>query len=80
MRLIEKGKRQNRLVLSAEGIEAFIRGMNPWPGAFTFLDDKRLKFFNSHILEMDSNERPGTVLRGLPGELRVATGKGCYRF
>jgi methionyl-tRNA formyltransferase len=60
----------------AKRIEAFIRGMTPWPGAFTFLGDKRFKVFRSQVLETEHNSRPGTVVRGFPDELRIATGKG----
>ncbi len=56
-------------------IEAFIRGMTPWPGAFTFHGKKRLKIFSAHPVLMDTDEKPGTVLKSFPDELRVATGK-----
>jgi methionyl-tRNA formyltransferase len=61
---------------SAEDLDAFIRGMNPWPGAFTFLEKKRLKVFKVKPLSVDHSETPGTVLPGFPDELRIATGKG----
>ena len=60
----------------ADRIEAFIRGMTPWPGAFTFLGDKRFKVFRSQVLKTEHNNRPGTGVRGFPDELRIATGKG----
>ncbi len=62
--------------LPADRIEAFIRGMTPWPGAHTFLGDKRFKLFAARVLETDRQDPPGTVVRGFPDELRVATGKG----
>jgi methionyl-tRNA formyltransferase len=60
----------------ARSLDAFVRGMNPWPGAFTALFDKRLKVFRCKIARKDSRERPGTVLEGFPGEIDVATGHG----
>ena len=60
----------------AEELDAFIRGMNPWPGAFTFLGKKRLKVFKGKPLSIEHSEKPGTVLPGFPDELRIATGKG----
>ena len=60
----------------AETLEAFIRGMKPWPGAFTFHGDKRLIIFKAKPILMDAAETPGTVIKGFPDELRVATGKG----
>ena len=35
---------------SAESLENFIRGVTPWPGAFTFLGEKRLKIFKSRSI------------------------------
>ena len=62
---------------SAESLENFIRGVTPWPGAYTFLGDKRLKIFKSRPLRTEITEYPGTVLRGFADELRVATAKGA---
>jgi methionyl-tRNA formyltransferase len=60
----------------AKSLEAFVRGMNPWPGTFTFLLDKRLKVLRAHAIEKKVGAAPGTVLEAFPGELHVATGKG----
>ena len=62
---------------SAESLVNFIRGVTPWPGAYTFLGDKRLKIFKSRPLAIEITEFPGTVLKGFAGELRVATAKGA---
>lgn len=62
---------------SAQSIECLIRGMDPWPGAFVFLKDHRLKIFKGKALPGDSPEGPpGRVLPGSPDELLVAAGKG----
>ena len=58
----------------AAAIDAFIRGMSPWPGAFTFLGDKRIKIFSAKPAQLTSPSSPGTVIRGFSNELRVATG------
>lgn len=60
----------------AREIESFIRGVNPWPGAFTFCDGRRLKIYTAQYLDLQTDIEPGTVLVGFPCELRVATGKG----
>lgn len=62
--------------LPARDIANFIRGINPWPGAFTFCGDTRLKIYRSKCLEKETHEAPGTVLMSFPDELLVATGKG----
>ncbi|MEJ2655794.1 MAG: methionyl-tRNA formyltransferase [Desulfobacterales bacterium] len=60
----------------ARSLEAFIRGMTPWPGAFTFHGEKRLKIFKAKTIFMDPSDPPGTVVKGFPDELWIATGKG----
>jgi methionyl-tRNA formyltransferase len=60
----------------AREVECFIRGMTPWPGAFTFHGDRRLKIFRAQPLAVETGETPGRVLPGFADELRVATGDG----
>jgi len=60
----------------AQSIKAFIRGMTPWPGAFTFHGEKRLKIFKAKNIFTDTTDVPGTVMKGFPDELWIATGKG----
>jgi methionyl-tRNA formyltransferase len=60
----------------AQFLEGFIRGMTPWPGAFTFHGKKRLKIFKAKSIFTDASDLPGTVIKGFPDELWIATGKG----
>jgi methionyl-tRNA formyltransferase len=60
----------------AISLDAFIRGMNPWPGAFTLLSGKRLRVLQAKNLQGVAKEQPGTVLEGFPGDFNVATGRG----
>jgi methionyl-tRNA formyltransferase len=62
---------------TAESLETFIRGVTPWPGAFTFYGDIRFKIFKTRPIRVDITKPPGTILKGFPDELRVATGKGA---
>lgn len=57
-------------------LDCFVRGMTPWPGAYTFLNDKRLKVFTLKEINMATSEKPGTIIEGEPSELLVATGSG----
>lgn len=61
---------------SATSLAAFIRGVTPWPGAFTWHAGNRLKILKAKPIIQKICETPGTVLKGFPGELRVATGDG----
>jgi len=60
-----------------EAIDAFIRGMTPWPGAFTFLGDLRLKLFKVRPARLPQPSVPGTIIPGFSDEIRVATGDGA---
>jgi methionyl-tRNA formyltransferase len=62
--------------LPARKIESLIRGTTPWPGAFTFHIGKRLKIFRARVIPSSCEEAPGSVIKGFPDELRIATGKG----
>jgi methionyl-tRNA formyltransferase len=62
---------------STERIERLIRGMTPWPGAFTFLDKKPIKIFKVLPKLLSTSAVPGTVIAGFSNELRVATGDGA---
>ncbi len=61
---------------SARELTCFIRGMTPWPGAYTFHGEQRLKIFRAQPMALATNETPGRVLAGFEDELRVATGDG----
>jgi methionyl-tRNA formyltransferase len=46
---------------SAETIERKIRAYHPWPGAFTELNDRKLKIFSASIVDLRG--KPGEILR-----------------
>jgi methionyl-tRNA formyltransferase len=53
-----------------------IRGLDPWPGAFTRWGEKRLKLFDCLTMPGGGENRPGTVLAIDALGLHVATGDG----
>lgn len=61
----------------AARLEAFIRGMTPWPGAFTYLGSKRLKLFRAAVAAEKNGEAPGQVIESGAEGLVVATGEGA---
>jgi methionyl-tRNA formyltransferase len=65
---------------TADQIECFVRGVLPWPGAFTFLEKERLKIYQAEAIASFEDAAPGTVLEGFPDELRVAAGSGAVRI
>lgn len=60
---------------SAIEIERLIRGLNPWPSAFTRLDGKVLKIWDADVVSEEVKESPGTLLKKNK-TLLVATGEG----
>ena len=47
---------------SASELECLIRGLNPWPAAFTFLDSKRVKVWKASVVDIEENVTPGTIV------------------
>lgn len=58
-------------------IHCLIRGLDPWPTAFSFLDDKKFQFFKPEIVHQNSTKHPGTLLRADREGLLIATGNFC---
>jgi methionyl-tRNA formyltransferase len=53
-----------------------IRGLDPWPGAFTRWQGKRLKLFGCQPLVRGTRSRPGTVVAVAEEGLKVAAREG----
>jgi len=62
--------------LSAEEIDRLIRGLSPWPGAFTFFGDKRLLVHRSVLGSREERGIPGTIYSLQEGCIQVQTGQG----
>lgn len=63
--------------LPAHRLHCLIRGLDPWPSAFSFLEGKRYRFFNPEIVMMRAPEPPGTICRADSQGLLIATGADC---
>lgn len=62
---------------NAQAIHSQIRGTLPWPGAFTYLDKKLLKIFNSVVIDEENRGSPGKIFQVGAEGIKVATGKEC---
>lgn len=67
---------------SAIEIERLIRGLNPWPSAYSFLDGKSFKIWDASVQLEDEDltdnniEKPGEILEVTKDAIIVQTGKG----
>lgn len=64
--------------MTAEEIDRKVRGLQPWPGAFCFLQKERLAILETALPELDTNEKPGTIVSfEKENGMIVATKKGA---
>ena len=57
-------------------IERLIRGLNPWPSAYTHLDDKAFKIWKAKVVDEANDYEPGCIVKASKNELIVQTGDG----
>ncbi|MDE6312061.1 MAG: methionyl-tRNA formyltransferase [Lachnospiraceae bacterium] len=60
----------------AAEIEHLIRGLNPWPSAYTSLDGKTLKIWAAEVIDKEYEGKPGTIVEKTKKSLLVKTAKG----
>lgn len=60
----------------AEELERLVRGLNPWPSAYTFLNGKTLKIWKSRVSEEKTDMGPGTVIAADKSGIHVSCGNG----
>ena len=62
---------------SAEEIERLIRGLNPWPSAYTRINGKNLKIWEAEVLDKDYEGENGQIVSVGKNQMIVKTGKGA---
>jgi methionyl-tRNA formyltransferase len=60
----------------ATEIDRRVRGLDPWPGSFTYLGGKLLKVHRAKIVANEAKGNPGEVIRADNGGFWVATSSG----
>ena len=63
----------------AARLHDLIRGLHPWPHAFTFQLGHRLIVMRSTALDTSAADSPGTILEAKGDRLVVATGAGALQ-
>lgn len=61
---------------SAVEIERLIRGLNPWPSAYTKLNGKTLKIWEADVINENYQGEPGEIVKATKDTLYIKTGKG----
>lgn len=70
----------------AEVIERWVRGLNPWPSAYTYLDDRMLKIWDADVIEEEALSREekkteaGEVISVEKHSFTVRTGSGALKI
>lgn len=62
--------------MDAVRIERLIRGLNPWPSAYTSLNGKNLKIWKAVTKEDEYEGQPGEIVYVSEDEMYIKTGKG----
>lgn len=62
---------------SAEEIERLIRGLNPWPSAYTKYKGKTLKIWKAEVVEKEYDGQYGQIIDMTKKAVIVKTGKGA---
>lgn len=57
-------------------LERLVRGLNPWPSAYTHLNNKTFKIWKAKVIPEDSEYQPGCIVRADKHDLIVQTGEG----
>ncbi|MBZ9608350.1 methionyl-tRNA formyltransferase [Clostridium estertheticum] len=57
-------------------IHDFIRGLNPWPIAYTHYENTVMKIYKSKVINEQSNKMIGSIIEVSKEGLKVATGSG----
>lgn len=62
---------------SAKEIECLIRGLNPWPSAYTKWNGKSLKIWDADVENRNADDKPGTIIDVTKNAIVVQTGDGA---
>lgn len=65
---------------SAIEINRLVRGMNPWPSAYTFYKGKQMKIWEVSVSHQNTQEKPGTVTEVTKNTIKVACKEGCIEI
>lgn len=62
---------------SAEKIHNLVRGTDPWPGAYTFINGERMRVWKTEIVNTDNKSDCGKIINISKEGILVNCGKDC---
>ena len=79
-RMLDKKLGEINWEKKASEIERLIRGLNPWPSAYTQWNNKTMKIWEAQVVPEETKEAPGTVVRVAKDGFFVQTGEGLLKI
>jgi methionyl-tRNA formyltransferase len=73
--MLDKNLAKINWAKSSEKIHDLIRGLNPWPVAYTQYKENIMKIYSSLILDKTSEKEVGTILKVSDEGIEVACGE-----
>jgi methionyl-tRNA formyltransferase len=73
--MIDKDMGKIDFHLTAVQIERLIRGLNPWPSAYTSYEGKILKLWRAEVEDCDTKAEPGEVIGIRKDAIIIMTGE-----
>ena len=61
-------------------IERLIRGLNPWPSAYTHWNDKVIKLWQADVVEDNTDQEAGMIVKVEKDSFYVQTGEGLLKI
>lgn len=77
VKTIKKSFGKIDFTMDAIKIERLIRGLNPWPSAFTTFNSKTLKIWDADVLDKEFDGECGEIVEVTKNNFTVKTGKGA---
>lgn len=78
--MINKGMGEIKWERKAKEIEQLIRGLNPWPSAYTKIHGKMLKLWKADVLEDTAHKQTGEIVKIEKDGICVQTGEGLLKI
>lgn len=78
-KMMEKSLGEIDWTRDAASIERLVRGLNPWPSAYTSFQGKVVKLWRCDAVDYAGDEKPGTIVEVAKDHFDVACGMGALR-